>query len=511
MIDALLIYPKLGSMDSMVMDIPLSIIYAAAHSLKRGFNVKALDLRCEQDNWKRKLKEYLDEGALLAGVSVMTGTPLRYAREISLFIKANYPQVKVVWGGPHVTLLPETIREDYVDFLIRGWGSVALSELISCLKLRNTDYTQIKGLSYKRNADFFHNPRSREHEALHYADIPYKLIDVNSPRYGRSYMGKRFFPIFTSLGCPYRCSFCMHPATYEEINGPKWRPYPEEEVIGHIEYVVKEFGATHICFIDDTSFPDLKRMRRIFEMIIERRIKVSLEFRGARINEIDSMDDDFLNLMAEAGGRVLMVGVESASNRVLEAMQKGITREQILHVNKKLARFPQIKPYYNFIYGTPAETYDDLIQTKDSVLTMLSDNPNAYFGFGSDWKPIPGSAMLALAEREYGFRAPRSLDEWIEVDSSDAKSKIAHPWYTKRHNNMIKLMQVSSFVIDDKIIRESSQNRSVGFMALRLLSRAYKPIALFRLKFNFHQMLIEYPIWRLILRNMPFLTASKEY
>lgn len=504
--DVLLIYPKLGSMDSMVMDIPLSIIYAAADSVKSGFKVKVLDLRCEHGSWKTRIKERLDEGVLLAGVSVMTGTPLRHAREISLFIKENNPQVKVVWGGPHVTLLPETIREDFVDFLIRGWGSVALSQLILRLKLKNYDYAHINGLSYKSNGDFFHNMRSGEHEALHYADIPYGLVDVNSRKYGRFYMGKRFFPIFTSLGCPYRCSFCMHPAAYKEISGPKWRPYPEQEVIEHIEYIINKFKATHICFIDDTSFPDLKRMRRIFEMIINRGIRVSLEFRGARINEIDSMSDDFLNLMVEAGGRVLMVGVESASNRVLDVMQKGITREQILRVNKKLARFPQIKPHYNFIYGTPAETYDDLIQTKDAVLTMLIDNPNAYFGFGSDWKPIPGSHMLTQAQHEYGFKAPRSLDEWIEMDSSDAKSKISHPWYTKKHDNLIKLMQITSFVIDDKIIKESALNRSFGFKMLRLLSRVYKPIAFFRLRFNFHHLLIEYGIWRAMLRVVRLLS-----
>ncbi|MDD4182696.1 MAG: radical SAM protein [Candidatus Omnitrophica bacterium] len=510
MIDAFLIYPKLGSMDSMVRDIPLSIIYAAAHSVKRGYNVKAIDLRCENGNWKEKLKSYLDQGVLLAGVSVMTGSPLYYAREISLFIKENYPATKIVWGGPHVTILPQTIQEPFTDFLIRGYGSVSLAELIASLK-SNSNYSNIKGLSYKREAGIFHNPRSHEHEMLHYLDIPYHLIDVSSPVYSRSYAGERMFPIFTSIGCPYHCSFCVHPAIYNEINGSKWCPYPEEEVVDHIKYIIKKFAVTHICFIDDTSFVDLERMRRIFEIICSQGVNVTLEFRGARINEIDRMDDAFFHLMIKAGGRFMMVGVESASDHVLKTMQKGITKEQILRVNQKLARFPELKPYYNFIYGTPHERYKDLVETKEAVLKMLSDNPQAYFGFGGDWKPIPGTKMLEVAEREYGFKTPQSLDDWIEIDSSDARAKIVHPWYSARHNNMIKLMQVTSFVIDDKIIKESSTNKTIGFKTLRLLSRLYKPIALFRLKFNFHQMLIEYSFWRIMLKLMPYLTNHNKH
>lgn len=508
MTDVLMIYPKLGSMDSFIVDIPLSIIYASADAVKRGYNVKAIDLRCERGDWKQALKKYCDEGVLLAGISVMTGSPCHYAREASKFIKEQSPGTKIVWGGPHATVLPETINEPFIDFLIRGYGSKSLADLIECLKLNNGDYSGIKGLSHKSNGNVYHNPRSKEFETIPFTDIPYHLLDVTSPHYLRSYMGKRMFPLFTSIGCPYKCSFCVHPTIYKEINGPKWQPHAELEVVGHMEHVIKKFNVTHICFIDDTSFPDINRMRNIFKIMLDRGIKVTLEFRGARINEIDRMDDDFLSLMVQAGTRVLMVGVESASDRILKLMQKGITKEQIIRVNQKLARYPEITPYYNFIYGTPGETYEDLLETKEVVLQILRDNPNAYIGFGGDWKPIPGSKMLEIAEKEYGFKPPVSLDDWIEIDSSDAKSKIVHSWYTKEHNNLIKLMQIASFVIDDKMIKESS-NKTMWYRILRLLSRVYKPVALFRLRFNFNYFLIEYDIWRLMFRLMPYIQTRE--
>ncbi|MBI4678128.1 MAG: B12-binding domain-containing radical SAM protein [Elusimicrobia bacterium] len=506
MIDALLIYPQLGSMDSMVVDLPLSVLYAAAESVKRGYRVRILDLRLEGERWRSEVDDCLREGVRLAGVSVMTGNPLKHAREISLFIREKSPSTRVVWGGPHPTVLPDTIQEPYIDFLVRGYGSCALAELIERLQAGAQDYTGVKGLSYKRDGQAVHNPRSGLFEVIGFRDIPYGLLDVMSSKYARSFSKSRSFPIFSSIGCPYRCSFCVHPTIYAEINGPKWRPLDEDEVLDHIEHILKNYSTDRIVFIDDTSFPDLARMRRLFEGILRRGIRATLEFRGARINEIDRMDDAFLELMTRAGGSMIMVGVESGSDNVLKNLQKGVTRNQILRANRKLARFP-ITAHYNFIYGTPGETYEDLLETKDVALQLLRDNPNAYFGFGGDWKPIPGTRTLAVAEAEYSYQPPRTMDEWIEMDSSDAERKIAYPWYTRRHNNLIKLMQVSSFVIDDKIIKESAGNKSLLFRMLRLFSRIYKPIALFRLRHDLHQCPVEYEAWRWITKLMPRLKA----
>ncbi len=507
MIDALLIYPRLGNMDTMVVDPPLSIIYAATDAVKRGYRIECLDLRCVNGDWQPVVRSYLEQGVRLAGISVMTGAPLKNARQISRFIRAHYPDTKVVWGGPHVTILPETIQEDFLDFVIRGYGSRPLAELIAQLRGEGPGFSQILGLSYKQDGEVRHNPRSPEHEMLHFRDLPYHLLDLTAPCYGRAYAQKQVFPMFSAIGCPYQCTFCMHPAAYREINPPKWRPYPPEEVVDHIQFIIENFGTNCIAFIDDTSFPDLARMRRIFELILERGLEVEIHFRGARVNEIDRMDDEFLALMVKAGGRVLMVGAESGSNAVLKRMQKGITKAQLLRVNRKLARYPQLTPVYNMVYGTPGETYQDLVETKETILQLIRDNPNLYVGVSGDWKPIPGSKMLELAEREYGFRAPQTLDEWIEVDTFDSRHKLVHPWYTKSQNNMIKLLQISSFVIDDKIIRESAGNNSLKFRLYRALARIYKPIAMFRLKHNLHQLLVEYSIWRGMLRAMSDATA----
>ena len=508
MIDALMIYPILGSMDAMVVDLPLSVLYASAESVKRGYNIKVLDLRTVKTGWKQALDACFEEGVMLAGISVMTGKPLENAREVSQYIKAKYPQTMIVWGGPHVTVLPETIEEPFIDFLVRGYGSISTADLIDNLKNGSRNLSDIQGLSYYDDeGQIVQTPRSTSHEGIRFDEIPYDLVDVNSSHYLHTYNQKRMFPIFSAIGCPYRCSFCVHPRIYREINGAKWVAYPDDEIINHILHVQKKYGANHIVFMDDTSFPDIRRMEHLFHMIIEKNINITMEFRGARINEIDRMSDEFLDLMVEAGGRVVMVGVESGSPHILKEFQKGITKEQILRANQKLARHPEISPHYNFIYGAPGETYEDLLETKEVALQLLDENPNAFFGFGGDWKPIPGTKLLEKAMEDYpNFIVPKTLDEWIEMDSSDAGKKIYHPWYTRRQNNLIMLLQLSSFVIDDKIIRESEGNNTPLFIILRMMARIYKPIAMFRLRFNVHQFMFEYKLWQLSIKMLSKLS-----
>ncbi len=489
-------------MDSMVVDLPLSIMYSAANSLKRGYKIKLIDLRLVSGNWRWALKEYLDKGVLLAGISVMTGAPLKNARDIALFIKEHYPDTKIVWGGPHVTVIPETMAEPFLDFIVRGYGSLPLADLISFLKTGSPEISTIYGISYREKNFPIHNPRSSVHEMIDYRDIPYDLIDMNNPLYSRSYSNAKVFPMFTAIGCPYKCTFCIHPEVYKIINGKKWLPYTPEEVIEHMEYLISRYNAKFFCFIDDTSFPDLKRMEKIFNFIIEKKLNIDIEFRGARINELDRMSHSFLDFMEEAGGRVILVGVESASDRILKEMQKGITREQIFRVNKKLATHKRLRPMYNFIYGCPGETYQSLIETKDAILKLKEDNPNAYINLGGDWKPIPGTVMISIAEKQYGYVPPKTIDEWIEIDSSDAKEKIRFPWYTNRLNNLIKILQITSFVIGDKLVNESGNNKSFYFRLLRLGAKIYKPVANFRLKRNFPHFPIEYAIWKTLLRFM---------
>lgn len=205
--------------------------------------------------------------------------------------------------------------------------------------------------------------------------------------------------------------------------------------------------------------------------------------------------------MVEANVSLLAIGVESGSDKILKIMNKGITVEQIIRVNQKLSKYPTLKPHYNFFCGVPGETIESLVQTKKLILRLVNDNPNCYLGVGADWKPLPGSVMTDQAVQRYGLSLPESLIGWAEIDSFDAK-KIVHPWYTRKMNNMIKLLQISGQLLDKKILEfRDSLGRIVGII-IYLLSVLYKPILLFRLRYNFTSFFIEYGIRNFFLRNI---------
>ncbi len=510
-ISILLIYPQLGTFDNLVRDIPLSLIYAAADSIKNGFNVEILDLRLHPHDWEKEIDCRMKVGHNLVGLSVMTGNPITTSLRVSEYVKTHY-DARIVWGGPHPTILPEqTLENPYIDFVIRDWGSKALWQLARYLSGELTDITSITGLGYTDGDRVVLNPVVCEFEMPDFTDLPYHLVEIGSDRYNRLNNGEMIFPIFTSLGCPYQCTFCMSPAVYKKIKGKKWVCYSDEYVLDHIEYLGSKYDFQRLQIYDDDSFVDLDRMRRLLTGYIERGFhkKYILDFRGARINELDRMDEDFLDLMVKANVDFMAIGVESGSANSLRKMNKGITVEQIIRVNKKLARYPSFKPHYNFFCGIPGETLQDLIETKELLLRLLEDNPNCYLGVGADWKPIPGSVMTDEAIKQYNLKLPQTLAEWAAIDSYDA-AKLYHPWYTKEMDNMIKLLQIAGQLLDRKLENHRRELGPVLGNIIYFLASLYKPVLRFRLRHNFTACLFEYDIRKYAFNALGYLMPHKK-
>lgn len=507
-VDILLIYPTLGSMDDIVKDIPLSLIYAAADSVQNGYTVKIFDCRLYPHTWKEKIDHIMKDGCRLVGLSVMTGNPITTSLEISRFIKKNYG-VPIVWGGAHPTILPEqTLENNFIDYVIRDWGSKSLYQLISHIKNNSLDVREITGLGYKEKGQIILNESTTKFELIDYKNLPYHLVDIDSNNYNR-FGNQLFFPIFTSIGCPYQCSFCMSPAVYNKIGGKKWIPFPVASVLDHIEYLLSKYKFERIQIFDDDSFIDLDRMRQLLTGYIDRgyQKRLRIDFRGARVNEIDKMDDNFLQLLVKSNVEYLMIGAESGSNDVLRKMNKGITAEQTIRVNKKLSEYQSLKPHFNIMCGIPGEQYEDLVKTKNLMMILAKDNPSCILGRAADWKPLPGSRMTEIAVMEYGLVLPKSLEEWSNIDSLDAK-KIRHPWYTTQTNNYIKLLQLAGLFIDQKIEILLRETRSQLIRALLMIAKLYRPILRLRLKYNLYYLLFEYPIKNAAIRLLGLIMRA---
>jgi radical SAM superfamily enzyme YgiQ (UPF0313 family) len=488
----LLVYPKMGMHGALVQHMPLSILYASIDSVKAGFEIDTLDVRLDPQNWKENLRSKITPDTIIVGLSVMTGAPIRNALDISRWVKENYPEIRIVWGGPHITFNGEdSMSEPSIDYAIAGYGSKPLSQL--AMYIRDDEdaplLSSISGLIYRDNRQVVVVPSENNFEFVDYRDIPYHFIEADLDRYGQLDSGERIFSMYSAMGCPYKCAFCSSPAQYKGMK-QKYVVLSPNDVVDHIEYVQKKYGATYIYFIDDDSFVNLSHVEGIIDEINRRGIKIQLGFRGARINEIKKMSDEFLSKLANTGTNIMHIGAESGSQRILDMIHKNCTVEDIIEVNLKMARHPEIKTAYNWIVGLPGETIEDLRQTQKLILKLLKENPAALIFVPNKFRPLPRTELYELA-LEYGYKKPTRVEDWIDIE---ADSDYRPPWYTKEIAETINMMQVTSYFIDRKIFKVKTGD-TFKFKLLRFLARLYTPFAVLRVRFGISKLLLEYKLF----------------
>lgn len=495
----LLIYPMMGFSGSYVRHLPLSLLYAAVDTIAESFEIDIVDVRLNPDSWQKEISARISKDTILAGISVMSGTPISSALDISRWLKLEFPNITVVWGGPHVTFSGgNVLAESSIDFAVGGYGSTQLALLAKYLRgdVDAMPLSAIPGMSFRdpHSGVIVTVPQSDVHESIDYREIPYHLIEGNLHRYGQLGTSERIFPMYSAMGCPYQCTFCSSPAQYRRFK-ERYSPLLPQEVADHIEYVCRTYAASYIYFIDDDSFVNLGHVEAIIDEILRRGIKVKLGFRGARINEILKMDDAYLSKLAVAGTNIMHIGAESGSQRMLDLMKKDCTVADILEVNRKLARHAEITCAYNWVVGFPGETLDDLKATRELILQLIADNPAAIVFSPNKYRPLPGSELYQMAV-QFGYRQPESLEEWAKVEN---EGDFRPSWYSPQVGRMIDMMQVTSYFVDDKLSKVQVGS-TAKYAVIRFLSRMYGPIARFRLRYGITACLIEYRLYNFLYK-----------
>lgn len=484
----LLIYPEMGMSGAYVRHIPLSLLYAAVDSLKAGFAVDIVDARLYPDTWQDEISVRITPETILAGISVISGTPVSSALKITRWLKKIRPTLTTVWGGPHASFKPgEILSENCVDYVISGYGSKPLALLAASL-VANRALAGIGGLSYRHSSDSAvittrPEPLFEYHD---FRDIPYHLVEPFMAQYGQLDRSDRIFPLYSTLGCPYGCTFCSSPRLYRDIP-KKYELLPVAEVVDHIEFLVERYHASYIYFIDDDSFVDLSHVEAIIDAIAERGLQIKLGFRGARIDEIMRMTDSYLAKIARAGTDILHIGAESGSQRMLDLMKKNITVADIIAVNRKLARHPEIKAAYNWIIGLPGETLAELAETRALVLQIVRENPGAIIFPPNKYRPLPGTELYASAV-SHGYSPPQSQDSWGEVE---VEGDFTPAWYTPQFAATVNMMQVAAYFIDRKFFTLSTGSSRKDLL-LRAASLVYRPIAFLRYRYGITALLLEH-------------------
>lgn len=461
-------------------EIPLPLLYLSSILRKHGHTSEIFDMRLQD------YRDYVLDDTMCVGITSMTGSMIKYGLEFAKIVRAYDPRVSIIWGGVHPSLLPEqTVRNTYVDFVVRGEGEMTLLELVQALK-GNGSIKQIKGITFEEDGLIINNP-NREYMNLNEIpiELPYDLIEMD--KYDLS-----TFPIHTSRGCPHQCTFCYNLA----YNRCSFRYKTAERVLDEIEYVLRNFSIHAISFTwEDNFFANKERVAKICRGMIARKFDIQWDA-FCRFDYASRFDDDFFELLEDSGCRMLSFGGESGSQEILNnVIHKGTKIEQIFKVTKRMSK-TRIKQIISFMTGVPGESYEHLQKTLDLIDRLAQINPKAEFNGLFFFTPYPGTDLMKLVEEKYGFQPPKSLEEWQDYR---IYRDVGCVWLEKKRAKMLKYLSIMTrfpFYTDTPNVPE--RFNSFGYKQAYLF---FSRLARFRWKHRFFKFPIEWWLLEKILER----------
>ena len=360
---------------------PMGLAQLAAVLEQKGYPASIIDA-----NALRLTPEDVVSGVLDAdfvGLTAMTPT-IGMALEIASKIKETNPELPIILGGAHATLLPEETltTAPEIDIIVRGEGEETIIELLQAL-VKKQPLEKIAGISYRKDGTVVSNklrPGYIEMDSLPY--LAYHLLPWQKykphPPHGRVLP---FAAVITSRGCPYKCSYCSKP-----VFGKKFRAQSPERVVAEITHLKKTFGIKEVAFYDDVFTLDKKRAQAIADNIIKQR----LEIHWTCESRVNLVDKELLLHMKQSGCYSIAYGIESGSPEILKALDKDIVMEQV-EETIRITREAGLQTIGYFMIGSPGESPETIRQTIQFAKTLKLD-----FAQFSVTTPFPGTSLYEM-------------------------------------------------------------------------------------------------------------------
>jgi radical SAM superfamily enzyme YgiQ (UPF0313 family) len=380
---------------------PLSLLCLASPLLQAGFEVKLVDNLLCPDYEKTILAE--TEDALCLGISVLTGPHIGSAIRISQAVKKLRPNLPIVFGGWHASLATQqTLREPFVDAVIRGQGELTLLELAQRIA-KGEEWHGVRGLSFKdRDGKIVNEP---ERPVANVNDLPAPAYHLADPGIYANVSGTRQLAYTSSVGCPYQCNYCTDMVFYKR----RFNAYHVERVVEELADLVPRYNIEHVPLFDSNFLVDRKRAVAIAKGIIASETRFQWDFQTST-DFLALMSEEDVRLLAESGVHHIGFGTESASQEVLTMMNKRFQHvEQMVETARK-TYLAGIHVVFNIILGYPGETETHRQQTFRIMSDIAKEYSNVSFS-PNIFTPYPGIPIWPQL-KEMGVREPQSLQEW---------------------------------------------------------------------------------------------------
>lgn len=299
--------------------------------------------------------------------------------------------------GTHPSALPKrTLLEEPYTYVCQGEGPHTVLGLLQALQGKTDSLKDVPGLWYLDNGQPVANPPAPLIADLD-EELPgqaWEILDMTRYRAHNWHCfhdldaRSPYASLQTSLGCPFKCSFCCINAPFEI---PMLRTWSPDHVIRQIDRLVMEYGVTHIKIPDEMFVLNRRHVLGICDRIIER---------GHRLNiwayaRVDTVQDHVLEKLKAAGFNWLGLGIESGSQHVRDGVEKGRFGEREILATVDRIRAHGIHVAANYIFGLPDDTIDSMRATLDLALELNTEWANFYCAMA-----YPGSPLYAMAKEK---------------------------------------------------------------------------------------------------------------
>lgn len=392
------------------------LAYIATECEAAGFNVGVLDAEVLALSPEQTAKIINEVNPRWVGINMLTPTYYLTRR-----ILANLnPDIPIITGGAHAKALPEKVLRDSlighrIKLIVLEDGEYIVKGILSGIDLQ-----KIEGIAYLNNAgEYVYKPHDRngkwipkDLDSLSFADRKFLPGDPFESQ------GKLETNMVGSRGCPFNCNFCA--GSQKTLLFGVRRRSPEN-IIKEL-MVLRKKRINAVRFIDDLFLADKNYIERFARNMVESGLNKDFVWDATgRVNILSELNENLLKLMASSGCREIAIGIESASQRILNLMEKSITPLMVKTSIAKLARAGICTKGY-FILGYPSETKEEMETTVDFMHELRAlarkevrqPNMGCFRGSMFEFRPYPGTLIFDYLTG----KKPWPKDFWGNIKST---------------------------------------------------------------------------------------------
>ncbi len=390
----------------------------ANHCRCKGFSVDILDCEVLHIDDQQAAERVININPRLICFVVYGQQPsassqnMEGATILAAVLKDRLPQAKILFVGGHMAALPREVLERHgsIDFVCQNEGVYTISNLLKTNLKDQLD--KVLGLGYRKDGNIILNPPSpivaKEDLPRELPGIAWDLLPIKSYRtslwhsYPHGSNRVPFAALYTSLGCPMKCSFCMINIINRQENeysdgSAVFRYWDPEHIIKEFDFFASQ-GIVDVKIADELFVLNTNHFIKLCELIIQRGYKFNIWC----YSRVDTVKDQYLDTLKKAGVNWLALGIESGKTEVRKDVTKGRFEDVDIRSTVTKIRQHGINVIGNYIFGLPEDDKASMQMTLDLAMELNTEEANFYSAMA-----YPGSPLHGLAKKE-GWKLPTS-------------------------------------------------------------------------------------------------------